>query len=40
VDSLDCLSGVFGVDLIDSGAEREHLAGVDLDVAGLSLEPA
>jgi hypothetical protein len=32
VDALHRLAGVLGVDLIDSGAERQHLAGVDFDV--------
>lgn len=33
VHPLELLAGVFGVDLVDAGAVREHLGGVDLDVA-------
>ncbi len=38
--TLLALSGVSRVDLIDLLAQRERLAGVDLDVRCLTLEPA
>src|SRR4051794_31590220 len=38
VDALDLLAGVLGVDLVDAGAERQHLARVYLDVARLTFK--
>ena len=39
-DALLSLAGVPGIDLVDLLAQRERLAGVDLDVARLPLEAA
>ncbi len=36
---LELLTGVLGVDLVDACPQRQHLAGVDLDVARRTLEP-
>ena len=40
VHPLELLAGVLGIDLVDARAQRQHLPGVDLDVARLALEPA
>ncbi len=40
MDLLDGLAGVLGEDLVQAGAQRERLAGVDLDVGRLALEAA
>ena len=40
VHALELLACVLGVDLVDAGAQRQHLAGVDLDIGRLALEPA
>ena len=39
-DLLLRLAGVLGVDLLQAPLEADHLAGLDLDVGALALEPA
>ena len=39
-DLLDVLAGVAGEDGVERVAELQHLLGVDIDVRGLTLEPA
>ena len=40
VDPLHGLARVLGIDLVDSGPQRQYLAGVDLDIGRLPLEAA
>ena len=40
VDAIALLAGVLGVDRLDALAQLQDLAGVDLDVSRLALEPA
>src|SRR6266542_4164800 len=40
LDALEGLAGVLGEDLVQAAAEAQHLAGADLDVAGLTATAA